>query len=117
MYYQTETDPRGAIGLGGKPCAATSPAIDYQTGKTVWKHIYPALGGGMGQGMLTTAGRLLFAGDISGNIVGYDAGSGKPLWHSYLGSVVSNAPETYLLDGRQYLLTAAGDTSYAFMLY
>jgi alcohol dehydrogenase (cytochrome c) len=111
------------MGLGGKEEVALGTlrsyiaAIDYKTGKTVWKHVYPAIGGSMGNGMLTTAGRLLFAGDISGNIVAYDAGSGKPLWHSYLGSMVSNAPETYLLDGHQYLLTAAGDSLFAFQLY
>ena len=67
--------------------------------------------------MLTTAGKLLFAGDVSGNIVGYDASNGKPLWHSYLGALVSNAPETYSLDDHQYLLVAAGDTLYSFTLY
>ena len=92
-------------------------AIDYKTGKTVWKHVYPTLGGGLGSGMLTTAGRLLFAGDVAGNIVAYDAGNGKPLWHAYLGSIVSNAPETYALDGHQYVLVGAGDTLYSFMLY
>ncbi len=123
MYYLTETDPRGAMGLGGKEELALGTmqsyisAIDYKTGKTVWKHVYPTLGGGLGSGMLTTAGRLLFAGDIAGNIVAYDAGNGKPLWHSYLGSNVSNAPETYSLDGHQYLLVGAGDTLYSFMLY
>jgi alcohol dehydrogenase (cytochrome c) len=30
---------------------------------------------------------------------------------------VSNAPMTYMLDGRQYLLVAAGDTLFAFALY
>jgi alcohol dehydrogenase (cytochrome c) len=27
---------------------------------------------------------------------------------------VSNAPETYMLDGRQYLVVASGDTLFAF---
>jgi alcohol dehydrogenase (cytochrome c) len=123
MYYLTETDPRGAMGLGGKEELALGTihsyisAIDYKTGKTVWKHVYPTLGGGLGSGMLTTAGRLLFAGDVAGNIVAYDAGNGKPLWHAYLGSNVSNAPETYALDGHQYVLVGAGDTLYSFMLY
>jgi alcohol dehydrogenase (cytochrome c) len=123
MYYLTETDPRGAMGLGGKEeltlgtVRSYISAIDYKTGKTVWQHVYPALGGALGSGMLTTAGGLLFAGDVSGNIVGYDANTGKPLWHSYLGTQVSNAPQTYSLDGHQYLLTAAGDMVYAFSLY
>jgi alcohol dehydrogenase (cytochrome c) len=30
---------------------------------------------------------------------------------------VSNAPETYMVDGRQHVLVAAGDTLYAFTLY
>jgi alcohol dehydrogenase (cytochrome c) len=123
MYYLTETDPRGAMGLGGKEELSLGTtqsyisAIDYKTGKTVWKHAYPTLGGGLGAGMLTTAGRLLFAGDVAGNIVAYDAANGKPLWHAFLGNVVSNAPETYALDGHQYVLVGAGDTLYSFMLY
>jgi alcohol dehydrogenase (cytochrome c) len=66
--------------------------------------------------LLATAGKLLFGGDPGGNIVAHDAVTGKPLWHSHIGPV-SNAPETYMLDGHQYLLTAAGDTLYAFTLY
>jgi alcohol dehydrogenase (cytochrome c) len=123
MYYLAETDPRGAMGLGGKDelyigtVRAYLAAIDYKTGKTVWRHVYPTLGGTGAAGILTTAGKLLFAGDVAGNIVAYDPANGKPLWHAYLGAQVTNAPETYMLDGRQYLLTAAGDTVYAFMLY
>lgn len=63
--------------------------------------------------MLTTAGQLLFAGD-TGNIIGYDAANGKPLWHAYLGANVTNPPQTYALDGHQYMLTAAGETLFAF---
>ena len=122
MYYLTETDPRGAMGLGGKEEVGLGTvrsyisAIDYKTGKTIWRHVYPTLGGTLGSGMLTTAGKLLFEGDVAGNIVGYDAYTGKPLWHSYLGAVISNAPETYSLDGHQYLLVAAGDKLYTFTL-
>jgi alcohol dehydrogenase (cytochrome c) len=122
MYYLTETDPRGAMGLGGKEevsLGATRSyvaAIDYKTGKTAWRHEYPTLGGTLGSGMLTTAGMLLIAGDVAGNIVGYDAANGDPLWHEFLGALVSNAPETYTLDGHQYLLVAAGDTLYSFAL-
>jgi alcohol dehydrogenase (cytochrome c) len=122
MYYLTETDPRGAMGLGGKEEVSLGSlgsyltAIDYKTGKIAWRHRYPGTGGGGMNGILTTAGRLLFAGDVSGNIVAYDPANGKILWHSRLGQV-SNAPETYLLDGHQYLLVAGGDTLYAFTLY
>ena len=66
--------------------------------------------------MLTTAGRLLFAGDGAGNLVAFDPANGKPLWHSRIGNV-TNAPQTYMLDGKQYLLAAAGDALFAFALY
>ncbi len=42
MYYLTETDPRGAMGLGGKDEAGITSmggyltAIDYKTGKIAW---------------------------------------------------------------------------------
>lgn len=36
------------------------------------------------------------------------------LWHSHIGNG-TNAPETYLLDGKQYLLQGIGDMLYAFV--
>jgi alcohol dehydrogenase (cytochrome c) len=123
MYYLSETDPRGAMGLGGKDEIGVGSmgtyisAIDYKTGKTVWRHKFRTAGGSRGApGLLTTAGKLLFGGDISGNFVAFDPANGKPLWHTQIGQV-SNAPETYMVDGRQHILVAAGDTLYAFALY
>jgi alcohol dehydrogenase (cytochrome c) len=49
--------------------------------------------------------------------VAFDPTSGKTLWHSRLTGNVSNAPETYLVGGKQHVLVAAGDTLYAFALY
>ena len=79
MYYTAETDPRGAMGLGGKEEITLGSkgsymlALDYKTGKPAWKHRYPGLGAGSANGLLTTAGGLLFGGDVSGNLVAYDA--------------------------------------------
>jgi hypothetical protein len=61
-------------------------------------------------------GKLVFTGDAGGNLVAYDAVTGKPVWHSRIGSV-SNPPMTFMLDGKQYLLVASRDTLYAFALY
>src|SRR5439155_903100 len=69
----------------------------------------------IGGSLVSSAGGLLFGGDAGGNLVAYDAATGKILWHARLGQI-SNAPQTYLLDGRQYVLQAAGDTLYAFVL-
>jgi alcohol dehydrogenase (cytochrome c) len=123
MYYLSETDPRGAMGLGGKEEIGVGSmgsyivAIDPTTGKTVWRHRFRAVGGGRGApGLLTTAGKLLFGGDVSGNFVAFDPANGQPLWHTRIGQV-SNAPETYMVDGRQFILVAAGDALFAFALY
>jgi alcohol dehydrogenase (cytochrome c) len=119
MYYTLELDPRGAMGLGGKDELQVASdnylqAIDPTTGKTVWSVKYES-GGFGGNGLLTTAGRLLFAGDVSGNLVARDPANGKPLWHARVGAI-SNAPQTYMLDGKQQVLIAAADTLYAFRL-
>jgi alcohol dehydrogenase (cytochrome c) len=120
MYYTGETDPRGAMGLGGKDEIGIGgqsilKAIDYKTGKIAWQVAYPQ-GQGIANGILTTAGRLLFSGDPSGNFVARDPGNGNPLWRARLTGNVSNAPQTYMLDDRQYVIVAAGDTLYAFYL-
>ena len=62
----------------------------------------PPQGQGSG-GILATAGRVLFTGDGGGNFVAFDATNGNPLWHSRIGSP-SNAPETYMQDGQQYVV-------------
>ena len=119
MLYLTDPDPRGSMGLGGKSVYSLGSmgdfltAIDYRTGTVAWRH--PFYGGG-GGGVLATAGRLVFSGDGSGNFAAFDAADGKPLWHSRIGNI-SNAPETFLVDGRQHVLVAVGDTLYAFALY
>ena len=119
MYYLATLDPRGAMGLGGKDelnlgtLGTYLTAIDYQTGKISWQHRYPGVASyGLQNGVLSTAGKLVFAGDAGGNLVAYDPATGKILWHTKIG--VSNAPETYMLDGHQYILVAGGDTIYAF---
>jgi alcohol dehydrogenase (cytochrome c) len=119
LFYLTDVDPRGSMGLGGKeevPVGSAGSfltAIDYKTGKIAWRHTYYGTGGG--GGLLTTAGGLLFAGDGSDNLVAHDASNGKPLWHVRIGRV-SNAPQTFLLDGHQYVVAATGDTLWAFVL-
>jgi alcohol dehydrogenase (cytochrome c) len=120
-FYLTELDPRGSMGLGGKEESEIGSggtyltAIDYKTGKIAWRHKYYSDGGG-GGGLLATAGGLVFGGDGTGNLVAHDAATGKPLWNTRIG-YVTNPPQTYMLDGRQYVIAATGDTLWCFVMY
>jgi len=120
LFYLTDLDPRGSMGLGGKEEVQVGSggsfltAIDYRTGEVVWRRPYYGQGGG--GGLLTTAGKLLFGGDGGGNLVAYDVATGKPLWNTHIGRV-TNPPQTYMLDGHQYVIAAAGDTLWSFVLY
>ena len=127
IYYLTDPDPRGSMGLAGKEEVFVGntgnflTAIEPLTGKVARRRPYPSAGGagmsgGGGAGLLATAGMLVFGSDNGGNLVAYDAATGAPLWHSRIGDV-TNPPITYLHDGRQYILVAATDTLYAFALY
>jgi len=95
-FYLTDLDPRGSMGLGGKEEAEIAAvatyltAIDYKTGNIVWRHPYYTDSGG--------------------------ASTGKPIWNTRIG-YVSNPPQTYMLDGRQYVIAATGDTLWAFVMY
>ncbi len=121
-YYLTTKNPRLMVGLGGKEedgvgtLGTSIAAIDYKTGKLAWKYRFPNINGGWGfSGLLTTAGHLLFANDTAGSLVAYDAANARPLWHARIGAP-TNAAETYMLDGKQYVLVAVGPSIFAFSL-
>jgi alcohol dehydrogenase (cytochrome c) len=89
-------------------------AIDYATGKIRWSHKWEGSGF---SGLLSTAGNVLFTGDgSSNNFVALSASSGEPLWRAGVRTPVSNGPITYTLDGLQYVVVAAGDTLWAFVM-
>jgi alcohol dehydrogenase (cytochrome c) len=123
MYYLTEPNERLVTGLGGKEedgvgtLGTSIVAMDYKTGKIAWKYRFPGNANGPGgiSGLLTTAGGLLFSSDMQGSLAAYNSATGKPLWHARIGAV-SNPPETYMLDGKQYVLVAAGSNIFAFAI-
>ncbi len=118
MFYLTDTDPHpegwGAAERDAGHLGGDLEAIDIKTGKIAWDHHYPFTGGPVG--ILTTAGKLLFTGDGAEHLVAFDPANGDILWHAGLADNLSNGPETYMLDGRQYVVAGAGDSLYAFVL-
>ncbi len=117
--YDTSNEPEGYGGGGSSTFDPRSAlfALDVKTGNLRWKHeIRSGPGrGGITGGILTTSGKLLFTGD-SGSLAAFDPGTGKIVWHQRLTSSVSNGPETWTLDGQQYIIVGAGDTLYALVL-
>ena len=94
-------------------------AADPATGATVWQHDYLEPYGihARYSSVLSTAGGLLFSGDISGNFVAFDARTGKILWHDELpDSSVTGVPESYSIGGKQYVLVPAGTRIVAYTL-
>jgi glucose dehydrogenase len=70
-----------------------------------------------GGGVLSTAAGLVFASDDEGNFRAVNAVDGRVLWETKLGaSPAGAAPMTYMLDGRQWVVIAAGSMIKAFML-
>jgi len=127
MHYRVLPDDQRAAAYGGDAehgiggLGAALRAIETSTGKIKWIHRYPGASGSGPRpeslgGLLTTASRLLFGGGPSNNVIAYDAAEGRILWHSGLTAQMSNTPITYMLDGVQYLVVAAGDTVFAFSL-
>lgn len=124
IYYLYDTSPKPAGYAGGGSGSLGEAtrilmAIDPLTGKKKWQHPYPNLtnpGFTVGPGLMSTAGNLLFTGDDQSNVIVYRASDGAILWHMKALANQSNGPISYMLDGKQYVVLAAGDTLYALTL-
>jgi alcohol dehydrogenase (cytochrome c) len=88
-------------------------AFDPHTGEKVWEF---KLYSPPWAGTLSTAGGLVFVGDIDGNLTALSAQSGKDLWHIQLGASINSAAITYAIDGKQYVAIPAGSALFAFGL-
>jgi PQQ-dependent dehydrogenase (methanol/ethanol family) len=80
-------------------------AWDPVANKKVWgiKEDLPFLGGA-----LSTAGGLVFYGNVHGELKAVDARSGNVLWKFNVGTGILQGPVTYAIDGKQYLAVVAG---------
>lgn len=83
-------------------------AWDPIANKKVWgiKEDLPFNGG-----TLTTAGNLVFSGNLHGDFRAIDAKNGNVLWSKNLGSGIGAGPVTYSVDGKQYVAIVVGRTA------
>jgi alcohol dehydrogenase (cytochrome c) len=88
-------------------------ALDPLTGETKWDFRYVHAPWG---GTLSTAGGLIFAGDLDGYLMAFDAKIGNNLWRINTGSPIVNSPMTYMVKGRQYVTMPSGSALLTFAL-
>jgi alcohol dehydrogenase (cytochrome c) len=88
-------------------------ALVPETGDIKWEyrlHTVPW------SGILSTAGDLAFSGTTDGQFFALDAYTGKELWVTYLGGMISASPISYLSEGKQQISIAAGSALFTFAL-
>jgi alcohol dehydrogenase (cytochrome c) len=67
-------------------------------------------------GVLSTAGGLVFGGGMEGNFVAVDARTGALLWHANLGGPDASGPVSYAVNGKQYIVGSGEGTMFVFAL-
>jgi hypothetical protein len=102
-----ENERNGIIRPGVDPAKAHGLArVDLTTGKLtkIFESGVPANGA-----VLTTAGNLVFWGDMARRFRAFDTDSGKVLWTAVLGGMIQTSTISYAVDGRQYVAVMTGD--------
>jgi outer membrane protein assembly factor BamB len=101
-------EPFGELDPPGR-WAGWITAIDADRGKVVWKRKLPApvLGG-----VTPTAGGVVFAADMLGNVYAFNALTGATVWHTQTSGAVGGGIVSYATpSGAQRIAVAAGMTS------
>ena len=103
FYLASEFD-LGKVGATGSNLGEFL-AWDPVANKKVWSIEEPNMWAG---GAMSTAGGLVFYGNIEGLLKAVDAKTGKVLWQFRVGTGITQSPVTYTIDGKQYLAVVAG---------
>ncbi len=103
----------GRLYMGGSYTQVTEPrgwvsSIDADTGKVNWRYHAQAP---VVAGVTPTAGGIVMTGDLAGNFLVLDSGSGKLLRKFDTGGSVAGGVVTYEIAGRQYVASTSGNVS------
>lgn len=111
---------QGGGGVGASRKFFEMPGTDGNLGKVgaynvdtleeVWSHQQRA---SLHTGTISTAGDLVFVGDLDRRFKALDVNNGEVLWETRLGTSVQGHPVSFAIDGKQYIAvtTALGGTS------
>jgi alcohol dehydrogenase (cytochrome c) len=86
-------------------------ALDWKTGEMRWEF---KVNTPPWCGVLSTAGGLVFSGTMEGDFFAVDAVSGKLVWRIQTGGAIWSNPISYMSEGKQYIVVAAGSALIAF---
>lgn len=107
----------------GVPCNpppwGTLAAVDLAAGTIKWQVPLGSLGFGLLRGLpgvggpIATASGLTFIGAAGDELHAFDSDSGAELWHAKLPAGGQATPMTYVANGRQFVVIAAGGSARA----
>ncbi len=104
---QTRTGPSVGLRPPGAERSGRVVAYDPAKGKIAWsKPMEWSLA--HGNGVLSTAGDVLFIGQPDGYLLALDALNGRELWRFQTGAGVHTSPITYEVGGEQYVAVFSG---------
>jgi alcohol dehydrogenase (cytochrome c) len=83
-------------------------AVDAATGAVRWKYRSPRP---MVAAVTTTAGGVLFSGELTGDFMVLDAATGDVLYRFNTGGPMGGGIITYAVNGKQYVAAASGSPS------